>query len=339
MRDGLLEARIERDGPQSVVLHLVGTGDLRAQRAAGMFGKLVGVFGKRRMVTHLFEDAGQVADGDALGQQVLQNTLHLADVELRRHQFIHQRRVRQFEVVQQHLNVLPAENFVAAPADGLAQVGDQDGRGIHHREAAHLGRFALGVPNPGCGQLKDRLDGRHAFEHGLALGGVHRQPMTRTEFALGHQIALEQEAVFVRTQLQVVPQTNRRNNDAHLLREIAAHAGNAFEQITAMPLVRQGDQPVTELDLERVQVQQLLQLVHRLGFTDRRGRAIANAFGRSGRRGLREGWFEGTVAIKRVRQQTGKGAQNQKGEHWQAGHKREDAHHRGQHSHGARIDQ
>ena len=58
--------------------------DLRAQRAAGVLGQFVRVLGHAGVIADLFQDAGQVADGDALGQEVLQDALHLADVQLAR---------------------------------------------------------------------------------------------------------------------------------------------------------------------------------------------------------------------------------------------------------------
>ncbi len=59
-----------------------GLVNLRAQCPAGMFGKFVGIFGEGRVIAHFFQNAGEVADGNPLGQEVLQNPLHLADAQM-----------------------------------------------------------------------------------------------------------------------------------------------------------------------------------------------------------------------------------------------------------------
>jgi hypothetical protein len=48
------------------------------------------------------------ADGDPLGQEVLQDSLHLADGELGWNEFVDDGWMRFFQVVQQHLDILPA---------------------------------------------------------------------------------------------------------------------------------------------------------------------------------------------------------------------------------------
>ena len=53
------------------------------------------------VIADFFQDAGEVADGDAFGQQVLEDALHLADGELGRDQFVDDRRVGLLEIVQQ----------------------------------------------------------------------------------------------------------------------------------------------------------------------------------------------------------------------------------------------
>jgi hypothetical protein len=71
LRDLLFEARIERDGPQPAVVGLVLLDDLKAERPAGVLGEVVRVLRDGGVVADFFEDAGKIADRQALGQQVL----------------------------------------------------------------------------------------------------------------------------------------------------------------------------------------------------------------------------------------------------------------------------
>ena len=115
--DLLLQSRIQGDGAQTAVRRLIVAGDLCAEGAAGMFGKFVGVLGESPRSRSPFPECpAEIADGNALGQQVLQNALHLADIQLRGNQFGHHRRMGLLEIVEQVLDVLAAENFVAMAA-------------------------------------------------------------------------------------------------------------------------------------------------------------------------------------------------------------------------------
>ena len=56
-------------------------------------------------------------------------------------------------------------------------------------------------------------------------------------------IALQQKSIFVAAQLQIIAQANWRNDHAHFLGESVAHAGNAFQQISALARIGKTDQP------------------------------------------------------------------------------------------------
>ena len=92
--DLLFKLRIERDRLEPATLRLVGFDDLGAERAPGVFGEFVRIFCGVGVVADFFQDAGEIANGNALGEQVLQDALHLADVELRGNQFGHHGRMR-----------------------------------------------------------------------------------------------------------------------------------------------------------------------------------------------------------------------------------------------------
>ena len=65
------------------------------------------------------------------------------DAQLPRDQFIHHRRMRLLQIVEQHLHVLPRQNFVAMPAHRLRQMRDQHRRRVHHGEAARPRRSCV----------------------------------------------------------------------------------------------------------------------------------------------------------------------------------------------------
>ena len=111
LQDLLLQLVIQRDDAQRAFLILERLGDLHPECAPGVFGQFVGILGRERVVADLLQNAGQVADADALGEQILQDALHLADGELARDEFGNNGWMRQLEIVQQHLHVLPRENL------------------------------------------------------------------------------------------------------------------------------------------------------------------------------------------------------------------------------------
>jgi hypothetical protein len=61
--------------------------------------------------------------------------------------------------------------------------------------------------------------------------------MAGHQFAFHNGIALQQKAVLVGLQLQIVAQADGRDDDAHFLGESLAHAGHALEQIAALARV------------------------------------------------------------------------------------------------------
>ena len=60
--------------------------DLGTEGAPGVLGQFVGILGHAGVIADLFQNAREIADGDSFGQQILQDALHLADIQLRRDQ-------------------------------------------------------------------------------------------------------------------------------------------------------------------------------------------------------------------------------------------------------------
>ena len=106
--DLLLKARIESDGADGTGFVLKWTDDLRAESATGVFGEFVGILGEMRVIADFLEDAGEIANGDSLGEEVLEDTLNLADGELGRNQFVDDGGVGLLEIIEESLHILAA---------------------------------------------------------------------------------------------------------------------------------------------------------------------------------------------------------------------------------------
>src|SRR5438876_813057 len=156
--DLLFEARLQGDGAEFSGFNLTDLGELRANGAPGVLGKFVRILGNAGVITDFLKDASQIANGDAFGEKVLKNPLHLADVQQIWNQFVHDGRVGLLEIIEQDLDILAAEDLRAIPFDRFGEVGDQDGGGVHKGKAADLRIFAFHVGNPGCGQSEDGFD-------------------------------------------------------------------------------------------------------------------------------------------------------------------------------------
>ena len=114
----------------------------------------------------------------------------MADIELRRNEFVHHRRMRQLEIIEQYLDVLAAEDFVRVATDGFRKMRDHHGRRVHHGITRSFSSFAFYISDPCCRQLEHRFNRGNTFERHLAVSGVHRQPIT------GHQVALRDDLAF-----------------------------------------------------------------------------------------------------------------------------------------------
>src|SRR6185436_12310970 len=110
------------------------------------------------------EDADEIPDGDAYGEEILENALHLANVQLRGDQFVDDGGMGLLEVIQKLLDILPAENFMRTAFDGFREVRHQNGGRIDDGVAGDFGIFAFDLGDPGGGKLEDRFSGGNALE-------------------------------------------------------------------------------------------------------------------------------------------------------------------------------
>ena len=137
---------------------------VRAERLARRLGEQGRLAGEHGAVADRLEDRAEVADRDALAQQVLQHALHLADAELVRDDVVDGGRVLLLERVEQLLRLLAREQLVGVAADRLGQVRDDDRLGVDDGVAERLGLGARGVVDPHGGQAERGLGRRDAGE-------------------------------------------------------------------------------------------------------------------------------------------------------------------------------
>ncbi len=166
--------------------------------------------------------------------------------------------------------------------------------------------------------------------------------MARHQLALRHRLGLEQETVLIRLQLQIVPQTDGRHDDAHLLCERLAHTSDAVEQIAALVAVCQSDKAVAQFDLHRVHVEERFKLVASAGGFGLRARACGTARRRALRLCLEcftDGRSHRLLILQRARQKAGDACENKERKHWQARHECEDQQHAGENHHRTREEQ
>ena len=166
MRELLLQFRIERDRAHTARLALKRLGDLRAQRAASVFGKFIRILSRAARNRRLFrgcprdcgskflpraDSAKRAAPGPTVSRVGTNSFTTVGCVGLRLSSSI--------------LHILARKDFVAVALDRLRQMRHQHRSRIHDSESAHLGILAFHVGDPRRGQLEHRFDRRHAFEN------------------------------------------------------------------------------------------------------------------------------------------------------------------------------
>ena len=81
---------------------------------------------------------------------------------------------------------------------------------------------------------------------------VDRQFAVRMDDALADRHAGEVDAIGVRAELEVVADVHGRHEEAELLRELAAHAADARQQVAALRRVDQRHQAIAHFEAEQV---------------------------------------------------------------------------------------
>ena len=126
------------------------------------------------------------------------------------------------------------------------------GRAINHGKSRHLGRFTLAFLDPDCRQPEGRIGGLGADQLCRGAARVDGQVHARVGIALADHGPAQGQPVRAGLELQVVADVHRRRQETHVLCKLLAHSLDSGQQVALARLVDQRDQPVADLQAERV---------------------------------------------------------------------------------------
>ncbi len=92
-----------------------------------------------------------------------------------------------------------------------------------------------------------------------------------------NDVAADLDHILVRLELEIIAHADRRDDDPQVHRKLLPEVGDAREEVAALRLVHQRDQAVADLELERVDLQIVLDPLFLRGCGGRRGAAFAAA--------------------------------------------------------------
>ena len=227
-------------------------GDRRAERRTRGLDELLALPGLPGTGGDGLQDADEVADGDALGEQVAQDALHLGEGDAVAADLAGDARADGLDRVDEHLDVLAPEQVAGVPADDLGEVGDDDRRAVDHRRALggqHLGHL---LAHPGRGQAEDGVDGRAPGDAAELVGVAEHHAAAGWRLAAADLDAVHVHRVGERRQVGGVLGAHRRHDDAELARGALAQGPDPVDEVAAAGGVEQVEQVGGEVQLERL---------------------------------------------------------------------------------------
>ena len=117
---------------------------------------------------------------------------------------------------------------------------------------------ALAGQDPYRIQTERRVLARQSIERAEHAARVQRQFAVRVQVAGRDRHAVQQHPVLAGRQLEVVAYMHGGNQEAQVVRELAAHAFQPCQQVAVLVLVDQRDQPIADLQAERFDRAQLV---------------------------------------------------------------------------------
>ncbi len=140
--------------------------------------------------------------------------------------------------------------------------------GHHRRRLDNLATGQLG-PLAAVGVNPDRRMTRHRIDAVAAVGPMHqarrrnRQQSARVRDPLAHHRPSNLQTIVIWTQRHLVANPNLRHDQAQLSSHALANPSNPVEQVPPSGRVGQADQPVADLQLQRVHLQQVFHPLRR----------------------------------------------------------------------------
>ena len=123
------------------------------------------------------------------------------------------------------------------------------------------------VRNPDCGEVERGFPHLDSLQRFGGRPRAHGQEAAQHQAVRGHDIAAHLDDILVCLELEVVAHPDRRDHDAQLHGQLFAEVGDAGKQVSTLGFIHQADQPVADLQLERVH----LQVIFNAFFLRRRG--------------------------------------------------------------------
>ncbi len=155
-------------------------------------------------------------------------------------------------MIEHALNFLAAEQFGGVRLDQVGELRRHHRAGIHHGVPEQLRLLAVFCADPGGGQAKTWVGGGHAGDRSQDFAGIDREKLANLRLACTHFHALEQDAVAVGFQLQVVANVHRRNQKADLAGELFAQRADAFEQFAVLIAVDHRNQAIAHFQCQNI---------------------------------------------------------------------------------------
>ena len=210
------------------------------------------------------QDCHCVADRDAFSQQILKYALDSGQRQQFRHQVLDHFGVLCSHPIQEFLGVLAREQLMRIPADQFGKVRTEHADGIDYRVTKRASALGLLGWNPVGLHPERRLPGLQSVD------GMRRLPYGYREFTAVGQLpsgdlnSLERDDILTRTQREIVCDSNRRQQIAKITRHLFADSGNTAEKRGVRAAFHELYETEADLDRERVDVEQALNVVLRL---------------------------------------------------------------------------
>ena len=140
--------------------------------------------------------------------------------------------------------------------DRFRQVCRNDRRRVHDRISDGFRAFALSLRDPECFQLKGWLDRRDTRDFFFDVARIHCHIVVEHDLALGHLDPLDLDDILVRVQLYIITQTDDGHYRTKFERDLAPDHDHTVQKITALRRIRQRDDTISELQLDRIHLKQ-----------------------------------------------------------------------------------
>jgi len=177
--------------------------------------------------------------------------------------------VRRGDIVDQFLGLLPGQEFVGVVPHQFRQVRGDDRGVVDNGEAFRYVGIAVLFGDPVRIEVEDRLLRGNAVRRPFLSLGTHGKEVPRDEAAAAHLYALQQDNIFRRAELQVVPELHGRDHDAQFDGYLLADGPDLVEKLAILLGVYDRYEAVADLDLTNslVQAAKSLGINYRVGIT------------------------------------------------------------------------